>query len=48
VVVTGMLAGTMFTHFVLPTIYSLVTRDHHKPAVANHGAGLEAKEPVYA
>ncbi|WP_019140567.1 efflux RND transporter permease subunit [Noviherbaspirillum massiliense] len=34
VVVTGMLVGTMFTLFVLPTIYSLVARDHRKRALS--------------
>ena len=28
VVVTGMLVGTLFTLFVLPTVYSLIARDH--------------------
>ncbi|MEN3950915.1 efflux RND transporter permease subunit [Iodidimonas sp. SYSU 1G8] len=35
VVVTGMLVGTLFTLFVLPTAYSLIARDHRpKPSEA--------------
>lgn len=30
VVVTGMLVGTLFTLFILPTFYSLMARDHRK------------------
>jgi len=32
VIVTGMLVGTLFTLFVLPTIYSLLARDHASTA----------------
>jgi multidrug efflux pump len=34
VVVTGMLVGTMFTLFVLPTAYTFIARDHRKDAPA--------------
>ena len=32
VVVTGMLVGTLFTLFVLPSFYTLIARDHHRSA----------------
>ncbi len=32
VVATGMLVGTLFTLFVLPTMYSLIARDHRAAA----------------
>jgi len=31
VLTSGMLVGTMFTLFILPTIYSLLARDHRLP-----------------
>ncbi|MED5672918.1 efflux RND transporter permease subunit, partial [Enterobacter hormaechei] len=33
VIVTGMLVGTLFTLFVLPTIYSLLARNHSATAL---------------
>ncbi|MBZ0106782.1 MAG: efflux RND transporter permease subunit [Sulfuricella denitrificans] len=39
IVVTGMLIGTLFTLFVLPTIYSLLARDHRA-----HAASVRAQE----
>jgi len=33
VLTSGMLVGTMFTLFILPTIYSLLARDHRLPDV---------------
>jgi multidrug efflux pump len=41
VVVMGMLVGTLFTLFVLPTIYSLIARDHRETA-ATEGTESEA------
>jgi multidrug efflux pump len=32
VVATGMLVGTLFTLFVLPTMYSFIARDHRAAA----------------
>lgn len=37
VVVTGMLVGTLFTLFVLPTVYSLLAGDHRPQAGAGDG-----------
>ncbi|RKP47519.1 efflux RND transporter permease subunit [Trinickia fusca] len=34
VVVTGMMVGTLFTLFVLPTIYSLIAKDHRAHAMS--------------
>ncbi|MRD71887.1 MMPL family transporter [Rhodocyclus tenuis] len=39
VVVSGMMIGTLFTLFVLPTIYSLLARDHHA-----HANSMRARE----
>jgi multidrug efflux pump len=44
VVVTGMLVGTMFTLFVLPTIYSLVARDHRKGALSPAAVDFDLEE----
>jgi multidrug efflux pump len=44
VVVTGMLVGTMFTLFVLPTIYSLVARDHRKGALSPDAVDFDLEE----
>lgn len=44
VVVTGMLVGTLFTLFVLPTIYSLLARDHRVQAVSVRTQELSSKE----
>jgi multidrug efflux pump len=38
VVTMGMLVGTLFTLFVLPTVYTLIARDH-RPASCPDGAG---------
>ncbi|MFD2232593.1 efflux RND transporter permease subunit [Phaeospirillum tilakii] len=40
VVVMGMLIGTLFTLFVLPTFYSLIARDHRPEP-----SGLSARDP---
>ncbi|WP_428821245.1 efflux RND transporter permease subunit [Microbulbifer sp. MCCC 1A16149] len=40
VVVTGMLIGTLFTLFVLPTVYSLLARDHSQVAGSERAEGL--------
>jgi len=44
VVVTGMLMGTLFTLFVLPTIYSLLARDHRVQAVSVRTQELSSKK----
>lgn len=44
VVVTGMLIGTLFTLFVLPTIYSLIARNHSEPSQRDIEAGLAIEE----
>jgi len=44
VVVTGMLVGTLFTLFVLPTVYSLLARDHRAQARSKRAQEL-AQEP---
>lgn len=36
VIVCGMLVGTLFTLFVLPTIYTLLARDHRVQSARNH------------
>jgi multidrug efflux pump len=38
VVVMGMLIGTLFTLFVLPTFYTLLAGDHRKAASGDEGA----------
>ena len=35
VVVTGLLIGTLFTLFVLPTVYTLLARDHRHSAASS-------------
>jgi multidrug efflux pump len=35
--VTGMIIGTMFTLFVVPSIYVLVARTHRREAVVEEG-----------
>jgi multidrug efflux pump len=35
VVTTGLLIGTLFTLFVLPTIYTLLARDHRSEAASD-------------
>jgi multidrug efflux pump len=44
VVVTGMLIGTMFTLFVLPTIYTMLARDHRKQAAETHAVAILEQE----
>ena len=46
VVVMGMLIGTLFTLFVLPTIYSLIAEDHRKPASEDIAATIEIQRTV--
>lgn len=40
VVVSGLLIGTLFTLFVLPTIYSLIARDHRTSAMSKRAIEL--------
>jgi multidrug efflux pump len=47
VVVMGMLIGTLFTLFVLPTFYTLLAGDHRKAHARDEG-GLPAGDPVHA
>ncbi|MCW6528990.1 efflux RND transporter permease subunit [Sphingomonas sp. MMSM20] len=42
VVVMGMMIGTLFTLFVLPTIYSLVARDHRAAAESDRARDLSS------
>jgi len=44
VVVTGMLVGTLFTLFVLPTFYTLLARDHRASALGARERELAALE----
>jgi multidrug efflux pump len=46
VVVMGMLVGTLFTLFVLPTIYTLLAGDHRPKAAGTGDIGSTAGEPV--
>lgn len=48
VVVTGMLIGTLFTLFVLPTIYSLLARDHRAHAASARAQELAKEELSHA
>lgn len=48
VVVMGMLVGTLFTLFVLPTIYSLIARDHRAASHSARETELAAAEVAYA
>lgn len=48
VVVTGMLIGTLFTLFVLPTIYSLLARDHRTHAASARAQELAKEELSHA
>ncbi len=48
VVVMGMLIGTLFTLFVLPTIYSLIARDHRVAAASARERELQAAEVAHA
>jgi multidrug efflux pump len=46
VVVMGMLVGTLFTLFVLPTVYSLIAKDHRHSAdtAREHELGAASRE----
>ncbi|VFR38220.1 RND multidrug efflux transporter; Acriflavin resistance protein [plant metagenome] len=48
VVVTGMLVGTLFTLFVLPTIYTLLARDHRAHAASPRVRELAQDEVRHA
>jgi len=48
VVVMGMLVGTLFTLFVLPTIYSLIARDHRPEAQTPRERELATAEIAHA
>ena len=50
VVVMGMLIGTFFTLFVLPTVYTFVARDHRAAADSQRVKELAAlnEEPAHA
>ncbi|MDZ3831619.1 MAG: efflux RND transporter permease subunit [Sphingopyxis sp.] len=48
VVVMGMLIGTLFTLFVLPTIYSFVARDHRAAAASDRAQQIATTEMVHA
>ena len=48
VIVMGMLIGTVFTLFVLPTIYSLIARDHRVAAHSARETELAQAEVAYA
>ena len=42
VIVVGMLVGTLFTLFVLPTMYTLLARDHRAAGRSRRTAELDA------
>jgi multidrug efflux pump len=48
VVVMGMLIGTLFTLFVLPTVYSLIARDHRASADSARTRELAELDPAHA
>ena len=48
VVVMGMLVGTLFTLFVLPTVYSLVAGDHRASVASARARELAAPEEAHA
>lgn len=48
VVVTGLLIGTLFTLFVLPTIYTLLARDHRSEAASARTRELAEEIPHHA
>jgi multidrug efflux pump len=48
VVVMGMLIGTLFTLFVLPTIYSFIARDHRAAAESERAKQLAETEAAHA
>jgi multidrug efflux pump len=41
VIVVGMLVGTLFTLFVLPTMYTLLARDHRPASRSPRAAELQ-------
>ena len=47
VVVMGMLIGTLFTLFVLPTVYSLAAADHRKEKIGARARELAEAEAVH-
>lgn len=47
VVVSGLLIGTLFTLFVLPTIYSLIARDHRPSAMSKRALELAEDMPSH-
>ncbi|MDX3894959.1 efflux RND transporter permease subunit [Pusillimonas sp.] len=48
VVVAGLLIGTLFTLFVLPTIYTLLARDHRMSAASERERELAEEVPTHA
>ncbi|MGQ8365449.1 efflux RND transporter permease subunit [Glaciecola sp. 1036] len=48
VVVTGLLVGTFFTLFVLPTIYTLLAKDHRKAAISDREREFAGEELDHA
>jgi multidrug efflux pump len=48
VVVMGMLVGTLFTLFVLPTVYSLAAADHRKAAGTERARQIAEAETLHA
>jgi multidrug efflux pump len=48
VVVMGMLIGTLFTLFVLPTVYTLVAGDHRASAASAREREIAAAEKAHA
>jgi multidrug efflux pump len=48
VVVAGLLIGTLFTLFVLPTIYTLLARDHRAAAASKRARELAEEIPTHA
>ncbi|MFA5629959.1 MAG: efflux RND transporter permease subunit [Porticoccaceae bacterium] len=48
VVVMGMLVGTLFTLFVLPTIYSFIAKDHRAASASTRARELAEAEPAHS
>ncbi|ART57308.1 multidrug efflux protein (plasmid) [Acidovorax carolinensis] len=48
VVVAGLLIGTLFTLFVLPTIYTMLARDHRAAAASERARELAEEAPSHA
>jgi multidrug efflux pump len=46
--VSGMIIGTAFTLFVVPSIYMLVARRHEGEAISSEEQGTEFREPIEA